>query len=296
MRKLITLVLSGLLAISPVYASKYTGEIVQVTVDRPDINTSNFSYNNTTKEYTITTYESLKDVLKDASLRCLTNIVIHTPETSKEEFSKYLNSTFDASVITGANVKIWYVREKVVKLEYQVSYHLDFEALLAYRKPELYNSISYEARESLNRTIQILNSIITPDMKFLQKEKAVHDYLVNNVTYSFDAKGDIRSIYTLLFEGKGVCDAYARQFALMMNILGYDCRREVGMADDGLGGVGSHAWNVISVQGYEIPVDVTWDDLDNGSIRYDYFNVSPEDFYKDHYPDARQTSYYNWVR
>jgi len=136
----------------------------------------------------------------------------------------------------------------------------------------------------------ILSNVITPGMSDRQKAKAVHDYMV--VTYQYDtnyASGlygdDTYSFRGLLKNNTGVCQAYAELFYLLMRYEGIECYLVTGTADGGTGLYGSHAWNLILVDGNYYHVDVTFDDPipDGGSrITYTYFLKTESEIAKDH--------------
>lgn len=96
-----------------------------------------------------------------------------------------------------------------------------------------------------------------------EKEKYVHDALMERVTYDAGAdKG--QSAYSALAEGESVCAGYARAFQYLCMKLGIPCYYCTGYSD------GNHAWNIIRIDGAYYNVDVTWDDTEPAT--YDYFN------------------------
>jgi len=106
-----------------------------------------------------------------------------------------------------------------------------------------------------------------------EKVKAVHDYVVNNVSY--DTTLEKHSTYNAVCERTSVCQGYASMLYNMMIRAGVDCRIIGGTADNG-SGPGAHAWNIVKIDGVWYHVDSTWDDPVSVTpmLRYDYFLLS----------------------
>jgi hypothetical protein len=148
---------------------------------------------------------------------------------------------------------------------------------------------------------EILSSIITPTMKDYQKEKAIHDYVVNNSRYDIENYNantippESYSDYGILIKGVAVCDGYAKAMFRLLNDAGVKTLYVVGTADGG-----AHAWNIVQLGGQYYQLDSTWDDpvSSNGNIlSYKYFNVTDSVIGKDHvwdrskYPVCTATTY-----
>lgn len=106
-----------------------------------------------------------------------------------------------------------------------------------------------------------------------EKEKYVHDALMERVTYDASAdKG--QSAYSALVDGESVCAGYARAFQYLCMELGLPCYYCTGYSG------GNHAWNIIRVDGLYYNVDVTWDDTEPST--YDYFNKTDAEYADTH--------------
>lgn len=120
-----------------------------------------------------------------------------------------------------------------------------------------------------------------------EKELFVNDYLVENCIYDEKAANDHQVIghendaYGAVVEGKAVCEGYARAFQLLCNKMGLDCVSVAGITDE----VG-HEWNCVKLDGEWYQVDVTWNDSDTPACVNDYLNLTDEQMYSDHKPDA----------
>lgn len=107
---------------------------------------------------------------------------------------------------------------------------------------------------------------LRPNMSNIEKIKAVHDYMVRNVSYdlaNFQA-GTIPWVdygaYGALVNKKAVCSGYSAGFELLMERLGIPVTTVTS-------GSMSHAWNMVQLDGNWYHVDVTWD----GALWYGCF-------------------------
>ncbi len=129
----------------------------------------------------------------------------------------------------------------------------------------------------------IVESIIKDGMNDNEKIKAIHDYLVLNVTYDQEAFDQdmipeiSHTAYGALIDEMAVCDGYASAFNLLLNEVGIESDMVFGEAK----GEG-HAWNYVQFEEGYYYVDVTWDDGDDGRLRYDYYKKTLEQMKKDH--------------
>ena len=106
-----------------------------------------------------------------------------------------------------------------------------------------------------------------------EKEKYVHDYLIQNVVY--DAGASLgQSAYSALVNGKTVCAGYARANQYILQQLKIPCYYCTGYAGE------DHAWNIVKLSDGYYNEDITWDDTEPST--YDYFNKSDKDFASTH--------------
>lgn len=116
----------------------------------------------------------------------------------------------------------------------------------------------------------------------VDKEKYVHDYLMDNVEYDETAQMH-QSAYSALVLGKSVCAGYSRAFQHILMEIGIPCYYTTGTAAGG-----SHAWNIVSINGDYYNVDTSWDDATGtayGTLCYTYFNLPDTTFSADHTRD-----------
>lgn len=132
-------------------------------------------------------------------------------------------------------------------------------------------------RTIYDRAVGLLAQLLTADMSDYDKELAVYDWLISNVSYDqahyslfASASRDSYTPYNPLVEGKGVCLGFATTFQLLMDLAGVECITVVGAAFQSRE---DHAWNMVRLNGAWYCVDATWD---QGSQVRSYFNVTSD--------------------
>lgn len=142
---------------------------------------------------------------------------------------------------------------------------------------------------------EILGKIIKPGMTSVQKELAIHDYLVENGEYNNSSiennivLAEDHNAYGILVKGIGVCESYAKAMHQLCKAAGVECIYVTGM-----GGNGPHAWNMVRLDdGKWYNVDVTWDDPTYANknqqivkVQHKYFNVPDRIMNLDHSRDT----------
>ena len=120
---------------------------------------------------------------------------------------------------------------------------------------------------------QVVAQTVTAGMSDYDIAKALHDYLVLNCEYdmrlySGNMPQTSYTAYGALVDHTSVCAGYAKAYELLMEAAGVPCEYITGYA------TGSHAWNVVQIDGQWYHVDTTWDDPipdREGYVRYNYF-------------------------
>ena len=153
-----------------------------------------------------------------------------------------------------------------------------------YTPKELAEKLEKEAEEQAVVDAAIA-SCVTDGMSDYEIAKALHDYLALNNEYDmrYYSGGMPRISYTAygaLVNRTSVCAGYALAYERLMDQVGIPCEYVTGMTTRG-----SHAWNIIQIDGEWYHVDVTWDDPTpnrEGYVRYDYFLKSDSAISRDH--------------
>ncbi len=107
-----------------------------------------------------------------------------------------------------------------------------------------------------------------------QKEKFVHDYIINNCKYVEKTGEDYSYIYGCLIKGEASCEGYSRSTMYLLKSLGIESRFVFGEVEKNGKNTG-HAWNTVKLDEEWYHLDVTWDDTDK-FISYTYFNLSDD--------------------
>ena len=109
----------------------------------------------------------------------------------------------------------------------------------------------------------------------------LHDWIVTHAYYDYSFS--FRDADGILFHGKGVCDSYSKLYDRLLKEAGFECQRVSGTANGG-----SHAWNIVKIDGEWCHVDATWDDPGSaetavsGKETHQYFGINDEFLRQDH--------------
>ena len=141
------------------------------------------------------------------------------------------------------------------------------------------SALSKLDRAILDRATQVLNAILSPGMTSYEKERAVYQWLTDNVVYDHDHYNPLVELdpnsfnpYGPLRNGKGVCLGFATTFQLLMDLSGVECITVVGAAFQSQE---DHAWNMVRLNDTWYCVDATWDAGDAPDT-WRYFNVTSD--------------------
>ncbi|MBD7910189.1 dockerin type I domain-containing protein [Clostridium cibarium] len=151
-----------------------------------------------------------------------------------------------------------------------------------------------------NKVQEVKNNYLSTATTALEKEYAIHDYIIKNTTYDMEnyKNNTIPNIshtaYGSLVNGVAVCDGYSKAAQLFLRDSGIESGIVVSEAIN-------HAWNFIKLDGYYYFLDLTWDDPDRGDwVSYKYFNAtdaemksgtSPHVWDEQGYPSAVNSTY-----
>ena len=162
----------------------------------------------------------------------------------------------------------------------------DPDVLAFYKLPSRDDSINNDTKEIIDLT----NSITKGISSNYNKIKAIHDWVVNNIYYDYDAYqsgnyGDTSDLNTLKTK-RSVCDGYINLTVALLRAAGIPAKCIFGSAIPG----GDHRWCEAFTDGRWIIIDTTWDSwnrYENGKYtqsenRNKYFDISLRDISADH--------------
>jgi hypothetical protein len=149
-----------------------------------------------------------------------------------------------------------------------------------------------------NKAKEIVDKLIKPGMTDLQKEIALHDYVLENTIYDMKTSdqnlvsSDAHTAYGLLLNGQAVCDGYAEAMHLLLTMSGIESDVVYGneaeseeLQQSGWDFNVGHEWNIVKIDGEYYHLDVTWDDNSQDMYKttsYEYFNKSDKAMSRDH--------------
>ena len=134
-------------------------------------------------------------------------------------------------------------------------------------------------KEKLKKKITEITSVAKKEKTAYDKEKYIHDYIVNNTEYDTVSKGlDEQKMDSALIDRKSVCAGYASAFQALCNKVGIET---IAVTSE------SHKWVEVRLDGKWYAVDVTWDDpipigigSKSDTVSYQCFNISDEELQK----------------
>lgn len=123
-------------------------------------------------------------------------------------------------------------------------------------------------------------------MKEWDKELYIHDFICTNVYYDKLKKPYSHEIIGPLGQGVGVCEGIAKSVKILCDALGIWCIIAVSEANPEKQIKYRHAWNVVRIGGNYYHLDATFDNTlsHEDEVRYDYFNLDDQQFFRDHEP------------
>ena len=225
--------------------------------------------------------ESIKETLYTGLYNLETTIDVSEYEISFQEFSEVLQNLLNTSpelfyVGKAYSYYIFSADSELAKEEQRISslipeYEKNGTAL---KGPDIETM-----RSELDVEVNQILSKVNPEWSDREKALFIHDYLASQ--YEYDTR-DPKSeedpceydMYSLLVEGRAVCEGYSLTFLYFMKQLGIPCTTVPSPSMD-------HMWNQIQLDGEWYHVDVTADDSLNlleqdmpGKAEHTYFLLS----------------------
>ena len=131
--------------------------------------------------------------------------------------------------------------------------------------------------ETLQAALRIVPECLSDDS--LTTARNIHDRICQLTTYDKDDVNEEKdTAIGVLLNGCADCDGYADAFYLLGSLAGLNVRMQhgdsysVGFDFDFLNSA-THMWNLLEIDGSWRVVDATWDDSEEGNIRYTWFNL-----------------------
>ena len=132
-------------------------------------------------------------------------------------------------------------------------------------------------RQSLRETIyRIVKG--TAYMPLIEKEITVYKRIARSIKYDHLDDTNSHNITGPVLFSTGVCEGYNALLLLCYRRIGISCIKAEGKTTKG----DSHCWTIAWINGQPVHCDVTWDRANNGTVWFDYFNLSDRQIFKDH--------------
>ena len=122
-----------------------------------------------------------------------------------------------------------------------------------------------EFQNKVEDAVERISAGFTEDMSDARKMKQIHDYICAKCVYQEGTYA--HSAYGTFYNGKVVCEGYAKAFKILCNRMGLTCVLGSGTVHK-TSSDGAHMWNYVLLDGGWYMVDVTWDDGNTLSNRY----------------------------
>ncbi len=122
-----------------------------------------------------------------------------------------------------------------------------------------------------------------------EKELYIHDFILNNVHYDKLKKEYSHEIIGSLCNGTAVCEGMAKGVKALADALGLWCIVALSDNNPEKGIKYRHTWNILKINGQYYHLDATFDNTlsKSAGARYDYFNLSDRQVFRDHEPVMR---------
>ena len=169
-----------------------------------------------------------------------------------------------------------YANGYYVKYSITPTYRIDGDLVYAIRTGDT-STLDKDEREpeTYSKLLQLNESLGLAEMSDMDVILTVHDYLVLNATYDHEeadngTNPDAHYASGALLDGLTVCSGYASAFRLLMMLNGIECEYAWSESDN-------HGWNLVTLDGKDYWMDVTWDDPDMpDTVLYTYFMTTSE--------------------
>lgn len=140
-------------------------------------------------------------------------------------------------------------------------------------------------RKEMEASVEKVLASVPDGLSDYEKELYFHDWICKHFAYEFDDPAVGYTTYDGFVLGRAVCESYSRSMQLLLNRSGIENYLATGTGVDMDGKSEGHMWNVVTIDGKNYYLDVTWDDLDTAEIKqycHTFFNVPETDIAENH--------------
>lgn len=152
---------------------------------------------------------------------------------------------------------------KLGKLKYPILYSSD-----------VIQRVQYQMRKTVCNLVRG-----TAGLTVLERELLVYERIARRLSY--DNHSDVRdhNIVGPILLNSGVCEGHNALLLLCLRRIGIPCIKVYGKTKSD----GWHCWTVVWINGEPAHCDVTWDCHDNGTVWFNYLNLSDRQIEANHF-------------
>lgn len=244
----------------------------------PDFSDVSLSYENTNRYY----YDRLTENGKIAYTCILNEIETHPelieiPKLTDEEFTDLFYAvSYDNPQI------LCFGKTSVVR---SIGAHF-------YYVPE-YSCTAAECAlltDEMNGAVDTFLRAVPSGLSDYEKELLAHDYISASCVYVFNKEEGVfkSSPHDALVVGEALCEGYARAVKVLLDKLGVQTYLITGNATNSDNETESHMWNIVTIDGKNYHLDLTWNDIDlsDTTTSHSYFNVTDTAISANHFDFA----------
>lgn len=221
------------------------------------------------KNSIVASYENLED-----------SITLQIAGFNSEDYNLNKLKNYDVSI----SAKGFVSENEISTITYNFDYNPNYKIAKAVDTPLLFDKLDIEQKEVFDILFESTKKLTDNLQTDYEKEVAIHNFITDNFQYgpldTSNVPQRAHSVTGFVFDGQGICEAYANTFYIMGKMAGLDVSIITGTTNNV-----SHMWNLIKLDDEYYHVDVTSDDpapdLPNRE-RYNFFNVSDDIISKTH--------------
>ena len=195
----------------------------------------------------------LESILLNKFINRTENIdIVYKDNITSNEVDEIINSIMNNDTYLGSAIN-------------NISYQLSSSVGISGINMEIDYYTTKEQEAYVDDTVDfIVSKLVNDDMSDHEKQKLIHDYILNFVDYS--DSDEYNDPYSALYYGKTKCNGYAMLTYKMLTAAGIE---NIIVTNE------DHAWNVVNIEDNWYHMDTTWNDgKKKGYGFYGYYNLT----------------------
>lgn len=184
-------------------------------------------------------------------------------DPASDEFVSLFTTAYDAVMCDRPDLFWIYNQSSRIQYIYKTEKNDDDSYDVAFRLTKENENYEYQ-KQHFDDAVSAFMSDIDQTASEHDVALQIHDKLLETVEYKdgdMERSDDAHDAYGALVNHEAVCDGYSLAYEYLLRQAGIDATMVYGQAGSG-DSLGSHAWNLVEIDGDWYEVDVTWDDGD----------------------------------